>query len=302
MGSTLDLPDQHGHTPLSHAERAGHRSLLHFLRDRAGSFGNRRPSETDIPAAYQEVLKQVESSGWDAVTWKDGYTMLHWAASKGRHDLCDHLLRLRADPADQDKFERTPLDCASQAGHDEVVRRLSVWDTLRPSLATARSGSFAASDLTRPATVRPPLLRPSAAERPVAAGRKLSEFEPFSARGVRADIHRASEPIIGRSVSANLDSPRALSAEKRASLPASYLDVMQQIDRVGWDKMQWAHGFTLLHWAARSGDVELCRRFLAQRGDPNHCDDAGRSAIDYAQTGGHAAVIAELRTAAAAST
>ena len=27
--------------------------------------------------------------------------------------------------------------------------------------------------------------------------------------------------------------------------------VMQQIDLVGWDKMQWARGFTLLHWAAK---------------------------------------------------
>merc|ERR1719219_1219971 len=97
-------------------------------------------------------------------------------------------------------------------------------------------------------------------------------------------------------------SPRPISPEKRSSLPAAYLDVMQQIDRSGWDKMQWANGFTLLHWAARSGDLELCRRFLSQRADPNHRDDAGRSAVDYAQAGGHTAAIAELRAAAAAST
>merc|ERR1712032_508808 len=106
---------------------------------------------------------------------------------------------------------------------------------------------------------------------------------------------------MGRSTTAATDSPRALSAAKRSSLPASYLDVMQQIDRAGWDKMQWAHGFSLLHWAAQNGDAELCRRFLAQRGDPNHRDDSGRSAIDYAQAGGHVAAIAELETAKAAS-
>ena len=27
--------------------------------------------------------------------------------------------------------------------------------------------------------------------------------------------------------------------------------VMQQIDQIGWDKMCWGRGFTLLHWAAK---------------------------------------------------
>lgn len=26
---------------------------------------------------------------------------------------------------------------------------------------------------------------------------------------------------------------------------------MQQIDQIGWDKMCWGRGFTLLHWAAK---------------------------------------------------
>merc|ERR1712087_1027961 len=68
---------------------------------------------------------------------------------------------------------------------------------------------------------------------------------------------------------------RAQSTLAKDTLPASYVAVMDKIDRVGWNNMQWAKGFTLLHWAAKKGNVELVRRFIGQRADPQHRDDTG---------------------------
>lgn len=47
--------------------------------------------------------------------------------------------------------------------------------------------------------------------------------------------------------------------------------------------MQWARGFTLLHWAAKNNIPELCARFLYQGADPHQKDVTGRSALDYAR-------------------
>eukprot|EP00913_Durusdinium_trenchii_P020275 g19048.t1 len=41
-------------------------------------------------------------------------------------------------------------------------------------------------------------------------------------------------------------------------IPEAYLRVMQQIDQIGWDKMCWGRGFTLLHWAAKHDRADLC--------------------------------------------
>eukprot|EP00438_Fugacium_kawagutii_P021111 Skav213901 [mRNA] locus=scaffold1439:75331:87799:- [translate_table: standard] len=48
-------------------------------------------------------------------------------------------------------------------------------------------------------------------------------------------------------------------------IPEAYLRVMQQIDQIGWDKMCWGRGFTLLHWAAKHVPwlmLESCQALL----------------------------------------
>eukprot|EP00929_Paragymnodinium_shiwhaense_P000308 TRINITY_DN100548_c0_g1_i1.p1 TRINITY_DN100548_c0_g1~~TRINITY_DN100548_c0_g1_i1.p1 ORF type:complete len:1674 (+),score=540.89 TRINITY_DN100548_c0_g1_i1:94-5115(+) len=72
----------------------------------------------------------------------------------------------------------------------------------------------------------------------------------------------------------------------RPVIPSSYLKIMAQIDRIGWHKMQWTRGFTLLHWAAKHDYPELCGRFLTQGADPYHRDDSGKSAFDFARERG----------------
>ncbi|CAJ1381404.1 unnamed protein product [Effrenium voratum] len=66
-------------------------------------------------------------------------------------------------------------------------------------------------------------------------------------------------------------------------IPEAYIRVMKQIDQIGWEKMCWARGFTLLHWAAKHDRADLCELFLWHGAEVNHRDDSGRSAMDYAQ-------------------
>merc|ERR1712008_225187 len=70
------------------------------------------------------VLQQVEREGWHSVKFRSGYTLLHWAASKGRSDFCSHFLCLGAQPRSRDASGRTPFDCAIQAGHSGVAELL----------------------------------------------------------------------------------------------------------------------------------------------------------------------------------
>merc|ERR1712190_349456 len=79
---------------------------------------------TEVPPKYEQVLKQVEKNGWDVMDWKDGFSLLHWAARRGRADLCAHFLDLHADPAARDKHGRTALDYARISDHVNVVELL----------------------------------------------------------------------------------------------------------------------------------------------------------------------------------
>jgi len=119
--------DEQGRTPVFYAERGESLGLAHYLREEVGASVpareviSRRPNIGGIPARYFQVLQQVESQGWHTVKWKDGFTMLHWAAEKDYEDLCRYLIELGADPRAVDSQGRTAADCAERSGHSEVA-------------------------------------------------------------------------------------------------------------------------------------------------------------------------------------
>merc|ERR1712083_539339 len=75
-----------------------------------------------IPAPHAQLLQQIETQGWHMMKWKDGYTMLHWAAQNGHEDLCRYLVQLGADPAAKDGQDLSPADFARDNGHEKLAR------------------------------------------------------------------------------------------------------------------------------------------------------------------------------------
>jgi len=53
-----------------------------------------------------------------------GFTLLHYAAMYGRHEIAELSLERGADPNIQDNNGRTPLHIAAMYGHPEVVKLL----------------------------------------------------------------------------------------------------------------------------------------------------------------------------------
>jgi len=50
-----------------------------------------------------------------------GYTPMHYAASRGRLDIVEHLLELGADPNTQNKFGALAADVAVNLEHPEIA-------------------------------------------------------------------------------------------------------------------------------------------------------------------------------------
>jgi len=144
----IDRRDRDGRTPLFYADRAKKRGLVHYLKVDVGSTSRAfeptesRPnveSQGKLSPAYQQVLTQIETQGWHSVRWKDDFTMLHWAATKGNKELCGYLVRLNADPGSKDNKDRTPADCARNAGFDSILSAIQEVAVPRASL---RIGAF----------------------------------------------------------------------------------------------------------------------------------------------------------------
>jgi len=83
-----------------------------------------RPSLEGLPAKQAQVLAQIEAQGWEAMHWKDNYSLLHWAASKGMLDLCRYLLSFGADPCLRDGTGQSPIDVSKRAQHFDVALAL----------------------------------------------------------------------------------------------------------------------------------------------------------------------------------
>jgi len=98
-------------------------------QDTGGQVALPRASIDALPAPYQEVLLQIQNSGWDSVTWKRGYTMLHWAAKESDEEMIKHLVALRGDPGSVDEKGRSPADIAHKNGNDNIARLLTTMST-----------------------------------------------------------------------------------------------------------------------------------------------------------------------------
>lgn len=57
---------------------------------------------------------------------------------------------------------------------------------------------------------------------------------------------------------------------------------LEEVESQGWDHATWEKGFTLLHWSARNGKLELCKFFIGSCGaDPFIQDEEGLTPKDH---------------------
>lgn len=273
----LDARDNLGRTPVFYAQIANREPLASWLREAGAVEASlqsmaQRPSVAAYPPAYLRVLERVETSGWHTVSWKDGFTMLHWAADHGHSELCRYLVYFGANLDDRDKHGRTPEDCAKHAEKLDTMQVLQELSITKNSLKV-----------------------PKASHTVVRASRK-SYNHHGSIASQRSSVGSAFLESYAGGTEGLLVEGIDEAAEEAYGIPEPYIKVMEQIDQRGWSRMNWAKGFTLLHWAAKNNRPELCGRFLNQGADPREKDDAGKDALDYAKASNSIAALEVLES------
>jgi len=133
-GSSVDLPDAWGRTPLYSAANRGDLEMVQVLLGYKVDVNSR--NEFSLPpllitAAYEAhpqtlhvVRLLLENGANPNIRADDGTTPLHAASYCGNLDVVRLLLKSGADVEPDDVKGRTPLQTASEGGHHEVAKLL----------------------------------------------------------------------------------------------------------------------------------------------------------------------------------
>lgn len=268
-GRLLNARDSAGRTPLAYAlQNLRLKGLAQWLREEAGATAPPfqstvpRPDLSGLPGQYLRILEQAEGQGWNALRWEGNFTMLHYAAQKGDYSLCDYLLHLGAKSNAYDSNGRTPLELAEEGGHEEVV------ELFRSDTGLGNQAAMVLS------AFRPQQQQMQRRSLPSRVSRTSQWSQSFAPSMCSDDTSRSNNDV--------------------QKIPPDYLKVMDEIEKVGWDKMHWARGYTLLHWAAKHNNESLCAQFMWQGADANQQDATNRSAFDYARESGATKALAQL--------
>lgn len=77
--------------------------------------------EKELPEWVRGTMRQIHADGWAAMQWKDGHTLLHWAASRNKPELCSALIRFGADPSAPNASGRSSIDIARECQSREAL-------------------------------------------------------------------------------------------------------------------------------------------------------------------------------------
>ncbi len=126
-----------GFHPLGYACFFGHRALFELLVARGADLEaparnamRVRPlhsavAQADPALALHMARRLLEAGASAAAVQQGGFTPLHEAALRGHAPLVELLLAHGADPDARNADGKTPRDCARDAGHDALARRLA---------------------------------------------------------------------------------------------------------------------------------------------------------------------------------
>ncbi|KAF8541491.1 ankyrin repeat-containing domain protein [Trichophaea hybrida] len=116
-GADPNRLDKDGHTPLEMASQAGHKNIVKMLLAAHANI-DQRPNDKNGIALHQAL---ADMSARDS----EGRTPLHIAASLGRLDILDYLLKLQTSDIDAlDQGGLTPSNLALKRGHSMAYELL----------------------------------------------------------------------------------------------------------------------------------------------------------------------------------
>jgi ankyrin repeat protein len=209
------------------------------------------------------LLRHIEGSNTNALTWKDRRRVLVDSAKHGRLQFIDILDFGRMENMDLGQA----LRAAAGGGHLDVVERLLA--------AKADVNAATADEFGRTAL------------QAAAGGGHLDVVERLLA--AKADVNAAA--------AAAYSGRTAL----QAAAEGGHLDVVERLlagkaDVNPFDKF----GRTALQAAAGGGHLDVVERLLAAKADVNPFDEFGRTVLQAAAGGGHLDVVERLKRAGAA--
>merc|ERR1719183_2344634 len=133
--------------------------------------------------------------------------MLHWAAEKDNAELCRYLVSMDADPNSRDSKDRTPSELAAKFGCFAALTTLQELDEGPPS------------------TMNLQVFRSVPGSRASFLGNEAQKLNVSSTASMES--LRGEDSEVGSDLAVNVK-----------AIPEAYKKVIDQIDKLGWDRMQ----------------------------------------------------------------
>lgn len=113
---------------------------------RSGEMSHGTLVPAGLPRVYEAAVAIILQHGWQILHGGENagpaWTALHWAASEGRLDVCEILLKAKADAGHRDELGKTALDYALENGQRGTASILTSLPEPEVSRSTNWSPSF----------------------------------------------------------------------------------------------------------------------------------------------------------------
>ncbi|CAE7475118.1 ANKRD52 [Symbiodinium natans] len=123
---------------------------------------------------------------------------------------------------------------------------------------------------------------------------KFLNYRPADVKDfVHDELPSASVQLLSTTTSFESDGGAATDSGGSSSMPLVYAAALEGIETHGWSAvypLDDPPAWTILHWAAMEGRLEICRRLLAAGADPFCEDERGWTPLDCAEEAGEAEV------------
>lgn len=294
----IEAQDSRGSTPLDVATEHLCDSTRQVLIDR-GALTDRGPI-TRTPIQDTHVIDTVQ----DSLKWRPildmgilasyDVTELHVAARKGQVETVRRLLAGGAKASTRDDNKVTPLHLAALYGHLDVARLLvdakRTWTSKSPTEQMNKNGIT-------------PLVYAAAGGHEVMVSYLIASMRSVDGGSLNYALKYA---VIGghtqmmRDLIANGAEVRYIDEKKRTLLHHAAenahfaaLQLLRDVDKAAMDE----NGRTALHFAAKSGSINLARNLIRHKDDVSVRDADRRTPLHYAAKYSNLAMLLFLREA-----